>query len=55
MTAKKQNPGSENVAPNGVVKLRAVASASLLGQHNGVLDDELYELLATDVKDLQPR
>lgn len=55
MTAKKQNPGSDTVAPNGDKKPRAVAAVSLLGQHNGVLDDEVYELLVSDVKDFQSR
>lgn len=55
MTAKKQNPDSDNVAPDGDVKLKAVASVSLLRQHRGVLDDELYELLAADERYLKSR
>ncbi len=55
MSTKKHNPGGSSVASGSEAKLRAVASVSVLGHHNGVLDDDLYELLSTDVKDFKSR
>ncbi|MFY0616932.1 hypothetical protein [Shimia sp.] len=55
MSTKKHNPAGGSVAPGGDVKLRAVASVSVLGHHSGVLDDDLYELLSSDERDLKTR